>query len=149
MPARPTFPLRLLLAAILILLALGALLTLTYATDAALSILERLERLPTWLAVGVGLLAAIVIGACGWLLWTLFRPARTRKPRARPVDRPSVQARVTALDAEAPERASLQDELATVENEIGILIQEMERSIAEADVFIQQMTEPTGPATRY
>ena len=108
---RPTFPLRLLLAAIVVLLSLGALLTLTYATDAALSILERLERLPTWLAVGVGLLAAIVIGACGWLLWTLFRPARTRKPRVRPVDRPSVQARVTALDAEAPERAPLQDEL--------------------------------------
>ncbi len=45
--------------------------------------------------------------------------------------------------------ASLQDELITVENEIEILIREMERSIAEADAFIQQMTEPTGPVTRY
>ncbi|MEN8127727.1 MAG: DUF2959 domain-containing protein [Planctomycetota bacterium] len=37
--------------------------------------------------------------------------------------------------------ASLQDELTTVENEIGILIQEMERSIDEADAFIQEMTQ--------
>ena len=37
--------------------------------------------------------------------------------------------------------ASLQDELTTVENEIGILIQEMEKSIDEADAFIQEMTQ--------
>jgi hypothetical protein len=37
--------------------------------------------------------------------------------------------------------ASLQDELATVENEIGILIQKMEKSIDEADAFIQEMTQ--------
>lgn len=44
--------------------------------------------------------------------------------------------------------ASLQDELSVVENEIAILIREMEHSIAEADAFIQQMTQPA-PATRY
>ncbi|MBL7214981.1 MAG: DUF2959 domain-containing protein [Phycisphaerae bacterium] len=44
--------------------------------------------------------------------------------------------------------ASLQDELSTVENEIAILIREMERSIEEADAFIQQMTEPA-TATKY
>lgn len=38
--------------------------------------------------------------------------------------------------------ASLQDELATVESEIAILIREMERSIEEADTFIKQMTDP-------
>ena len=37
--------------------------------------------------------------------------------------------------------ASLQDELTTVENEIGILIQEMEKSIDEANAFIQEMTQ--------
>ena len=37
--------------------------------------------------------------------------------------------------------ASLQDELTTVEYEIGILIQEMEKSIDEADAFIQEMTQ--------
>ena len=37
--------------------------------------------------------------------------------------------------------ASLQDELTTVENETGILIQEMEKSIDEADAFIQEMTQ--------
>lgn len=44
--------------------------------------------------------------------------------------------------------ASLQDELSVVENEIAILIREMERSIAEADAFIQQMTQPA-PKTRF
>ncbi|MHC4881502.1 MAG: DUF2959 domain-containing protein [Planctomycetota bacterium] len=37
--------------------------------------------------------------------------------------------------------ASLQGELATVENDIGILIREMEKSIDEANAFIQEMTQ--------
>lgn len=37
--------------------------------------------------------------------------------------------------------ASLQDELTTVENEIAVLVKEMERSINEADAFIQEMTQ--------
>ncbi len=37
--------------------------------------------------------------------------------------------------------ASLQDELATVENEIAVLVREMEKSINEADAFIQSMTQ--------
>jgi len=37
--------------------------------------------------------------------------------------------------------AALQNELTTVENEIGILIHEMEKSIDEADAFIQEMTQ--------
>lgn len=37
--------------------------------------------------------------------------------------------------------ASLQGELTTVENDIGILIREMEKSIDEADAFIQEMTQ--------
>lgn len=36
--------------------------------------------------------------------------------------------------------ASLQGELTTMENDIGLLVSEMEKSIAEANVFIQQMT---------
>lgn len=45
--------------------------------------------------------------------------------------------------------ASLQEELSTIENEIAILIAEMERSIQEADVFIQEMTQANSSATRY
>jgi hypothetical protein len=37
--------------------------------------------------------------------------------------------------------ASLQNELTTVENDIGILIREMEKSIDEANAFIQEMTQ--------
>lgn len=44
--------------------------------------------------------------------------------------------------------ASLQDELSSVEGEIAILIQEMERSIEEANTFIEQMTD-TATTTKY
>jgi SMC interacting uncharacterized protein involved in chromosome segregation len=37
--------------------------------------------------------------------------------------------------------SSLQNELATVENEIAVLVKEMERSINEADAFIKDMTQ--------
>ena len=37
--------------------------------------------------------------------------------------------------------ASLQNELTSVENDIGILIREMEKSIDEANAFIQEMTQ--------
>ncbi|MBM4102918.1 MAG: DUF2959 domain-containing protein [Planctomycetes bacterium] len=37
--------------------------------------------------------------------------------------------------------ASLQGELTSIENETGVLIREMEKSIEEADAFIQQMTQ--------
>jgi len=37
--------------------------------------------------------------------------------------------------------ASLQNELTNVENEIGLLIREMEKSIDEADAFIREMTQ--------
>jgi outer membrane murein-binding lipoprotein Lpp len=40
--------------------------------------------------------------------------------------------------------ASLQGELTSIENETGKLIREMEKSIEEADVFIQQMTQQEG-----
>lgn len=40
--------------------------------------------------------------------------------------------------------SSLQGELGNMETEIGSLIQEMEKSIGEADAFIQQMTQQEG-----
>lgn len=90
-------------------------LTLTYATDAALSIIERLERLPPWLSAGVGALAVAIIGAAIWLLWTLFRPAQTRKPPRRPIERAGVEQRLHRLPADAPQRQALDAELRTLD----------------------------------
>ncbi|MCB1608592.1 MAG: GTPase domain-containing protein, partial [Xanthomonadales bacterium] len=111
MPARPTFPLRLLLAAILILLALGALLTLTYATDALLSIIERLERLPEWMAYGLAGLTLVIAAATGWLIWKLFRPARPKKTARAPADRSNLEQRLQTLPEDRPERDRLGKEL--------------------------------------
>ncbi len=116
MPARPTLPLRLLLAAILVLLALGALLTLTYATDALLSIVERLERLPTWMAYGLGGLTLLIVAATAWLIYSLFRPARKKRSKPNePADRVSVEKRLGKLAESAPERAKLGDELLEID----------------------------------
>lgn len=86
-------------------------LTLTYATDAALSIIERLERLPLWLSATVGVLGALIIIVCGWMLWTLFRPARTRKPPRRPVDRSSIEHRLQDLPERVEQGHALRAEL--------------------------------------
>lgn len=115
MQARPTFPLRLLLAAILVLLALGALLTLTYATDALLSIVDRLERLPDWMAWGLAGLIFVVISATAWLIWQLFRPVRARKRSESKVDRKSLEIRLDKLPEQATERGRLQDELVDID----------------------------------
>jgi len=125
MPARPTFPLRLLLAAVLVLLALGALLTLTYATDALLSIVERLERLPDWMAWGLTALAALVVAATIWLIWQLFRPARVRKAEIEPADRASLEQRLQQLPERAADRERLGDELI-----------EIDRRAAQAQLYV-------------
>jgi hypothetical protein len=37
--------------------------------------------------------------------------------------------------------ASLENELTTIESDVAVLIQEMQRSIAEANAFIEEMTQ--------
>ncbi len=106
--ALPTTRIRLLLAAIVVASALGLILSAIYATDAALSIIERLERLPTWLGVLTSTAVSLVIGATGWLLWRLLHPKRPPAVlRSAIVDRSTVETRMTAMPAAQPLRAEL------------------------------------------
>ncbi|MCB1600614.1 MAG: 50S ribosome-binding GTPase [Xanthomonadales bacterium] len=86
---------RLLLAAIVVASALGLILSAIYATDAALSIIERLQRLPLWLGVLTGGFVSALVLVTGWLLWRLLHPRR-QGPAAvsKSIDRPSIEARI-------------------------------------------------------
>lgn len=107
---RPT-RIRLLLAAIVIASALGLILSAVYATDAVLSIIERLERLPTWLGVTTATLVVTVVAGTGWLLWRLLHPRRPAEPAvSSQVDRASIESRLLqspAAAAAAPLHAEL------------------------------------------
>lgn len=105
MASAPSMPLRLLLAAVVVAVAIGALLTLVHATDAALSVMERLQRLPTWLAWIVATLVLGLLLATGWLLWRLLRPPRVARPLPRSIERPAIEARVAAIGEAAASSA--------------------------------------------
>ncbi|MBK9657304.1 MAG: 50S ribosome-binding GTPase [Rhodanobacteraceae bacterium] len=110
--ASPTKRIRLLLAAITVASVLGLILSAIYATDAVLSIIERLQRLPPWLGVLTATLVSALMASTGWLMWRLLHPrARQAGPAiADTVDRATVEARLAtpALQAAtAPLRAEL------------------------------------------
>lgn len=94
-----------LLAALVILMALGSVASVIYLGDAALSLLERLQRLPAWLGVAMALILAALLAMTGWTLWQLLGPRRARAASA-PVVRSSIEARQQALAAQAPEAAA-------------------------------------------
>lgn len=107
---------RRLIATLIAMVALGLVLSLVYATDALLSIIERLERLPAWYtALGLALIAGIGTGA-GWAVWRVLRPRRPGRPPALPAapDRDEVLARLEALGRDA-ETAPLWDEIAELD----------------------------------
>ncbi|HRN60109.1 MAG TPA: hypothetical protein PLI44_07715, partial [Chiayiivirga sp.] len=89
---RPSQPLRLLLAAALMLGVAMLTLTLLRATDAALSVWDRLQAWPEWVRIGfAALMAALVILAL-WGVWRLLRPRAARTPRAAAIDRSTLEA---------------------------------------------------------
>lgn len=109
--APPAARIRWLIAALVLAITLGLLLSLIYATDAALSIVERVQRLPPWLGVLSVSLIALVLLTSAWLLWRLLRPRRApRPPAVTPLTRAQVEARLQPLDA-LPAAAPLQAEL--------------------------------------
>ena len=110
--ASPTLRIRLLLSAITVASVFGLILSAIYATDAVLSIIERLQRLPLWLGVVTATAVSMLMAATGWLVWRLLHPRKRHAPPpvAQAVDRATVQARLeaTALQgADAPLRAEL------------------------------------------
>lgn len=91
-------------------ITLGLLLSLIYATDAALSIVERVQRLPLWLGVLSTSLIVLVLLTSGWLLWRLLRPRRApRAPVVAALTRAELETRLQSLPGAAPLQAELQE----------------------------------------
>ena len=113
--SRPTQPLRYVIAAALILGAAMLLLTLLRATDAALSVWDRLRAWPDW--VGIGFLVALVLllAFAAWGVWRLLRPSQPRRPKAEPMDRGTLEQRIERLGDEAPETFEARGELAELD----------------------------------
>ena len=98
-PRQASTALRLLLAALVVIVLGGLAITLVQLTDTALSIQERLARLPMWAAYP---LAAALIGLGGviaYLLWRLLRPAKIKPALSQVITREAVLARVEALNS--------------------------------------------------
>ena len=99
LPRQASTAIRLLLAALVVIVLGGLAITLVQLTDTALSIQERLARLPAWAAYP---LAAALIGlavALAYLLWRLLRPTKIKPGLSQAITREAVLARVEALSA--------------------------------------------------
>jgi hypothetical protein len=94
---RPTVPLRLLLLALLALAASAALLALLFATDAALSIVERLRGASPWLIAAIAVPFVLTLGLFGAVGWRLWRGPPVRR-RDVPIGREQVEARLAQLE---------------------------------------------------
>jgi uncharacterized protein len=100
--SRPSTPLRLLLAALAIILLGGLALTLIQLTDTALSIYERLQKLPLWIAIPLATALLSLGFALAWVIWRLLRPAATHKLKVDPeVSRQAILERAERLKAAA------------------------------------------------
>lgn len=112
---RPGDPLRLLLA-LLALVATAALLYLGLnLLERSLDVWAQLQTLPGWLR---GLLLAVLAGfglAGSWLALRLLRGGPGRAPRAEPIDRVRIEARLDALEALGAEADFARGELAELD----------------------------------
>lgn len=112
---RPGDPVRLLLA-LLSLVAMAALLYLGLAAlERGLGLWAQMQDLPAWLR---GLLLSILAGfglAGGWLALRLLRGGPGRAPRADPIDRARIEARLDALEAQGGDAGFARSELAELD----------------------------------
>ena len=108
---RPSQPLRYLVAAALVLGAAMLLLTLLRATDAALSVWDRLRAWPDWVGIAFLMLLAVLMTLAIWGVWRLLRPSRPRQPRAEPMDRGALEQRIQRLGDTTPEAFQARGEL--------------------------------------
>jgi hypothetical protein len=108
---RPSQPLRLLLAVVLLLATATLALTLLSAADSAVSLWQRLQEMPRWMSWAyLLLLGALGVGA-GWGAWRLLHPRAARAPRAAKVDRSALEQRIERIGPALPAARQAQDEL--------------------------------------
>lgn len=112
---RPSQPLRLIIAAAVILGVAMLLLTLLRATDAALSVWARLQAWPEWVGISFLALLALLLALAGWGIWRLLRPARPRQARAEALDRSTLEARIERAGDTTAEAFEARSELSELD----------------------------------
>ena len=112
MNTRASQPARWVLAILVAVAAAALLYFVVGATDTALDVWQRLQRLPPWAQYAfLGLLGLIALLAA-WLAWRIAHPRAARKGKADVIDRARIEQRMAALpEADATTR-QLRDELA-------------------------------------
>lgn len=108
---RPSQPLRYLVA---IALAVGVamlLLTLLRATDAALSVWQRLQDWPLPIRYGAATLFALLLMLAVYGVWRLLRQSRPRTPKAAVLDRSAIEDRIERLPPDDEGAAAARAEL--------------------------------------
>lgn len=120
-------PLRLILLAVLAIAAVLALGLVIGTLNSLLELIERVRALSPWLRLPLIALGALLIGAFGWTLWRLARPARApaRSHALAPESRSEVDARILAL-------RERQADVGALEAELG----ELDRRRAVGDLYI-------------
>jgi GTPase SAR1 family protein len=120
---RPGDPLRLLLALLGLLATAGLLYVGLAATERALNVWAQLEQLHPLLRYGLLAGGGALTAAGGWVAWRLLRGNAARAPRAEPIDRARIEARLQRLDEAGISTAPLQGELLELDRrrELGVL----------------------------
>jgi uncharacterized protein len=96
LPASKT--LRLVLAALVVMIVGGFAITLIQLTDTALSIQQRLSLLPAWIAWPLGVLLLACAFSVVYLVWKLLKPVPVAKPKPRVLDVDAVAERAAQLE---------------------------------------------------
>jgi len=76
---------------------------------------QELQALPGWLRWTLLLPVAVGLGFGLWLLWQLLRPGVSRKRAVQTLDRETIEARITQLDARGSDTLALREELRQME----------------------------------
>jgi uncharacterized protein len=103
--AKPSTPLRWLIAALLVVMLGGLALTIVQLTDTALSIQERLQKLPAWIAWPM---AVILIGigvALIYSVWRALHPKSAKPIKPRELTVQAIQQRAQELSSLANEQS--------------------------------------------
>ena len=137
---RPATPIRWLLAAVVFIVLGGLALTLIQLTDTALSIYQRMQELPIWLAVPLALALCLLTFAVIWLVWRLLRPAMPKKQKTNhTLDRDTLRQRALALDQHDAPKLSEGSALALAQPEQALLnveFDELDRRKTSGELYV-------------
>jgi uncharacterized protein len=128
---------RLLLALLAITILGGLAITLVELTDTALSVQERLEKLPAYLSYPLGFALAAILCGLIWIVWKLLKPIKTNKLPDQQISRTAIEQRIELLANQSAQstnatHASVQVLLDHAQDEL----QELDRRASSGSLYL-------------